>query len=365
MRILFATQAIDLDDPNLAQTVDMVRALAERCSSVVVLCDRVARHDLPGNVSFRTFGARSRLGRGLRFQAALARTVREATLDALLAHMVPEFLVLAAPVAKPARVPLLLWYTHPRASGWLRAAERLCDVALSVDERAVPLESSKVRGIGHAIDLARFQPRTDAPDAGGPLRLLALGRTEPRKALPTVLDAVERAVAAGVDIDLEIRGPSVNERERRHRAALAERIGTSDVLRARATLADPVPRDRLGELMRARDAVVSATRGETQGGALDKVVYEAAACAVPVIACNPHLDGLLAGLPVELRFRGGDPDDLARALRSFAAADPDARAEAGRELRRRVEAGHSVDTWADGVLRVVSGLGRRGRPLDS
>jgi hypothetical protein len=75
-----------------------------------------------------------------------------------------------------------------------------------------------------------------------------------------------------------------------------------------------------------------------------------------VIACNPHFEELLGGLPVELHFRSGDAGDLADKLAAFAAADPEARAEAGRELRRRVEAGHSVETWADGVVRVLAGI---------
>jgi hypothetical protein len=74
---------------------------------------------------------------------------------------------------------------------------------------------------------------------------------------------------------------------------------------------------------------------------------------VPVIACNPHFDDFLAELPVELRFRSADAADLARVIAAFARAEPAARDEAGRELRRRVEAGHSVDSWADGVVATV------------
>ncbi len=105
--------------------------------------------------------------------------------------------------------------------------------------------------------------------------------------------------------------------------------------------------------MRAADAVVNPTRGRTEAGALDKVVFESAACAVPVLACNPNLEELLGGLPVELLFRPGDPDDLARVLLALGASDGRAREETGRELRRRVEAGHSVETWADGVVRAI------------
>src|SRR5262245_12926861 len=174
MRLVFVTQTVDADHPVLAQTVDLLAALAARCDRVDVLCDRIGRHDLPVNVAFRTFGGRTRPGRGLRFETALARSLRPRP-DGLLVHMVPTFAVLAAPLTKPARVPLLLWYTHWHAGRSLRLAVRLCDRILSVDERSFPLDSPKLRGIGHAVDVERFSPRARPGGGAGPLHLLALG----------------------------------------------------------------------------------------------------------------------------------------------------------------------------------------------
>jgi len=352
VRIVFATQLIDADDPHLAQTLDMVGALARRCDEVVVVCDRVGRHELPANVSFRTFGARGKLGRALRFEAALLRVGRP---DAFLAHMVPRFLVLAAPLYRPRGVPLLLWYTHWNASRELRLATRLCDAALSVHRSSFPLETPKVRGLGHAIDLAAFEPRPAAPAPDGPLRVLALGRTEPRKRLGTLLDAVER----GADVRVEIRGPQITEAERRHRDELERRVAASSLLAERVVIAEPVPRDEVPELIRAADAVVSLTRGETAGGALDKVVYEAAACAVPVLACNPNLGDLLGDLEPRLLFRAEDADDLSAVLAGVARLSAEERTALGQALRARVERDHSSETWADGVLRVVGEVADR------
>ena len=84
-------------------------------------------------------------------------------------------------------------------------------------------------------------------------------------------------------------------------------------------------------------------------------MYEAAACGVPVIASNTALDEFLAGLPVELRFRARDAESLAQTLLDFSRSR--ARrlaATAGAELRRRVVAGHSVESWADAVTEIVA-----------
>lgn len=353
MHVVFVTQKVDVDDPILGATVAKLRALAERADHVHVLALAVVRHDLPANVSFSTFGAPSRFRRGLRYARVLLPALLRRP-DALLAHMCPIYLVLAAPFAKVLRIPLLLWYTHWTIDRTLRLATRLCDRALSVDRRSYPLDSAKVIGIGHGIDVAEF--RAGEPAArDGRLELIALGRTSPSKGFMTLLEGLERAVERGLDATLELRGPSTTDEERRHRRELEERIARGP-LRERVRLEPPVPRPEVPALLRRFDAVVNPTRGQTHGGALDKVVYESAASAVPVIACNPHFDGFLGGLAVELRFQSGDSDDLAERLLAFAASAPDARQEAGRELRRRVESGHSTETWAEGVVAVVREL---------
>src|SRR6187551_2737328 len=124
MRLVFVTQTVDADHPVLAQTVDLLRALAARCESVTVLCDSVGRNDLPGNVRFGTFGARNRLVRGLRFARAAAGSLlpRRTRPDAVVVHMVPLFVLLLAPLTKVLRVPVYLWYTHWNAGRSLRLA---------------------------------------------------------------------------------------------------------------------------------------------------------------------------------------------------------------------------------------------------
>lgn len=361
VRIVFLTQAVDVDDPILGATVAKLAALAARVDELHVICDRVGRHDLPANCTFRTWAAPTRAQRGFRMLRALvpllARRSSERP-DAVIAHMCPIYLVLAAPFAKPLGVPLAVWYTHWTIDRTLALATRLCDAALSVDVRSYPLESPKVIGIGHGIDVAEFGARAETPAADGTLRLVAIGRTSPSKGFLTLLRALELLAGRGVKATLELRGPSTTEEEKAHRAEL-EAAAREPGLAGRVTVEPPIPRGEIPALIKRFDALVNPTKGQTHGGALDKAVYEAAACAVPVIACNPHFDELLGDLPLECRFRSADPEDLARVLAAFAASDTAARDATARELRRRVEGGHSTETWADGVVRVVAGLRRR------
>lgn len=325
-RLVVVTQQVDPAHPALAATVPKLRALASRVDELVVLADSSVPGALPGNCRVHSYRASTRAGRGLRFEAALARELAAGKPLAVLAHMCPIYAVLAAPLARPLGVPVLLWFTQWRATRLLRLAARLSDAVLTVDRDASPLDSPKLRSIGHGIDPDEFPCRE--PAAIGPLRALALGRTSRSKGLPAIVEAVRLARADGVDVELELRGPSLTEDERRHRAELG-------------SVADAVPRAELPALFARTDVLVNNTRA----GGLDKVVFEAAVSCVPVLA-----PGFPALLDDELRFPADDAATLAQRLAALAALSPAERAAIGRRLRERVLAAHTVDTWADGVL---------------
>jgi glycosyltransferase involved in cell wall biosynthesis len=333
-KLVFVTQQVDPEHPALAATVPKVRALAARVDELVVLADAAVPDALPANCRVHSFRARSKAGRGLRFETALARELRG--LSAVVAHMCPIYAVLAAPLVRPLRIPLVLWFTHWRASRLLRLAERASTAVASVDVRSFPLPSRKVRAIGHGIDLDEFPCSEPRPD--GVLRVLALGRYSPAKGLDTIL----RALAQVDDARLVVHGPALTEYERSHRGELL-RLAAELGLVGRVHLEDAVPRAQVPDLLAQNDVLVNNMRA----GAPDKVVYEAAASCVPAIASNPVFDALLEP---DLRFARDDPTELAARLRDFAELPREERAAIGHRLRERVAEGHSVDSWADGIL---------------
>jgi glycosyltransferase involved in cell wall biosynthesis len=349
MRLVFVTQSVDPDDPVLAATIPKLRALAARVDELSVVAQRAVPGALPAAVRVRTFGAPTRAGRALRFASALTGELRRRP-DALVAHMIPLYAVLAAPLARPTGVRVVLWYTHWNAHPLLRVAERAVNAVATVDRRSFPLPSAKVRPIGHGIDIADFPCRAAGGSANGNLRLLALGRYSPAKGLDVVLRGVRHALDEGLDVRLTAHGSAGNALERAHREELRrliDELGLAEHVRLEA----PVRRTELPALFADADALVNNMRA----GAPDKVVYEACAGCLPAVASNPVFDELFAGLDAPLSFSRERPDELAERLLAFAALEAPARAELGRALRERVAARHSVDTWADGIVAVAEG----------
>jgi glycosyltransferase involved in cell wall biosynthesis len=339
VKLVVVTQRVDPGDPALGATVDKLRALASRVDSLVVLAEGAVPDVLPANCRVRPFAAGSRAGRGARFARALAGELGGRPRPAaVLAHMCPIYAVLAAPLARPLGVRVMLWFAHWHRTRTLELAVRAANVVVSVDRRSVPVDSEKVVGIGHGIDVGALGC-TERPAPDGRIRLLALGRTSPAKGL----DVVVRAVAAVPSARLEIRGPSLTDEERRHRSEL-ERLAATLGAGERVVVAGPVPRAKVPDLFAGCDALVNNMRA----GAPDKVVYEAAAGCVPVLASNPLFDGLL---PDELRFPREDADVLAERIRGLATVDA---AAVGRALRARVVAEHSVEHWADRVVGLAA-----------
>ena len=338
MRLVFVTQDVDPASPVLGATVAKISALAARVDEVAVLADRGIDEALPANCHIHRFGASSRPGRGVLFETALARELaRSPRPAAVVAHMCPIYAVLAAPLARPLGVRVLLWFTHWRPSRLLQIAERVSTDVITVERRSFPLSSDKVTAIGHGIDLNAFScvahPSGEAP------ALLSLGRTSPAKGLEMVV----RAVARVPDARLSQFGPSLTDEERSHRAHLA-RLVTELGVADRVVIGPPVPRQEVVGLLASATALVNNMRA----GATDKVVFEAAATCLPVLASNPALDEFL---PESLRFPRDDVGALARRIRSLSSLDL---STLGTELRARVERDHSVEGWAARVIEVAS-----------
>jgi glycosyltransferase involved in cell wall biosynthesis len=337
-KVVFITQQVDPGHPALAATVPKIWALAAQVDELVVLADRALENVLPANSRVRSFRASRKAGRGARFETALAAELNGLRGGAVVAHMCPIYAVLAAPLVRPLRIPLVLWFTHWRASRLLRAAERVSSAVVSVDHRSFPLASTKVRAIGHGIDVAEFAC-AQREKAGEGLELLVLGRYSPAKGLDVVLRAL---AVVGDQALLDVHGPALSVEEVTYRAEL-ERLAAELPLEGRVRLGDAVPRAEVPDLLARHDALVNNMRA----GAPDKVVYEAAAACVPVLASNPVFDTLLD--PAQL-FSREDPGELADRIRALSALAPAERMALGHRLRERVEQSHSVESWARGVL---------------
>ena len=183
------------------------------------------------------------------------------------------------------------------------------------------------------VDLELFDPHGPVEERDpGRGRLLYVGRLVQRKGIGNVIDALPRLP----DVELVVAGGPDRSRlaadpEAQRLAELARRRGVGD----RVELRGRVPRERLPQLIRSADAVVSVPWYEPFG----IVPLEAMACGVPVIASavGGMIDSVAdrrTGVHVPPR----DPDRLAEAVAALLADRAACRAygRAGAKRARRL-----------------------------
>ena len=175
-----------------------------------------------------------------------------------------------------------------------------------------------VEVLPNGVDLERFRPRREADRADGPPTILFVGRLDPRKGLPDLLDAC--GILARLDVPFRLRvvgdGPLSGRLTRKARRSLGDRV----------QFAGRVPGEKLpDEYARADLFCTPARSGESFG----LVLLEAMATGVPIAATSlpgyrtvltPEREGILA--PPR------DPVSLALGLRRLL-LDPDLRARMG------------------------------------
>jgi glycosyltransferase involved in cell wall biosynthesis len=346
-KLIFITQVVDPADPNLGATGGKIAALARRVDEVVVLCDRGVDGVLPGNCRLRVFGAPTRAQRAARYVRALVSELRERPV-AVVAHMIPLYAIVAAPFVRARRVPLVLWYTHWKGHVVLRVATLVSTHVASVDVRSFPLRSGKARGIGHGIDVNEFPCQPVVPAAGRPFRILSLGRYSRPKKLEEMIEGVRIAQARGVDARIDLFGTVGSAPESAYKRELEALVSRAEYS-AFASVGGPVPRTELPPVYAQADVVASDFIST------DKIVLEGSASCRPAIASHPAFDTLFADIDPPLAFERGRPETFADRIEQLAALSDEQRHAIGETLRERVRTQHSVETWADAILRLVDG----------
>jgi glycosyltransferase involved in cell wall biosynthesis len=361
VRLVFVTQVLDRRDAILGFVPRWVEGLARRCERVRVIALRAGDvSGLPGNVDLRVLGRRGRLRRWLRYRRFLAEALGRDGFDAVLAHMVPRYLLHAAGPARRAGAGLFLWYTHAGVDRRLRSAARLADAIFTASPESLRVDGARRVVTGHGIDLDHFGARGGGPAT--PHRLLAVGRLTPAKDPLTVLRATGILVRRGWDVRLDLVGGGLTDVDRQYADSIEAAI-EREGLGERVERPGPVPYPEVPAWYDRASVLLHASRT----GSVDKVVLEAMASERPVVSCNDSSPALFAELGAQaasLCFPAGDAQALAERVEALLRRSPDERAELGRRLRAIVARDHEVESLMERLvseMRTRRGAARGGR----
>jgi len=354
MRLLLFNLVTDVDDPILGFTTDWISALAERVEFIHVITMRAGHVEVPDNVRVYSVGKEkgySEPWRAIEFYRHLFRILREDRINVCFSHMIPIFTVLAAPVLRAKRIPIVTWYAHPSLTRTLRFAHRLSGRMVTGIAASYPYKRDKLIVIGHGIDTGVFSPdgRVSAEHTA---TILCFGRLSPVKDHVTLLRAawLLRQCWTGPFRIVIIGGPAVPQ-DKSYIESLYKQVKE---LRLEHTVhfEPPVPKESLPFWYRSCTVYVNLT----PAGFVDKVALQAMSCGKPSVVANEGFRETLGNYASRLLFHHGDAVDLANRLVGLLALSETDRDRIGLYLRERVIRMHSLDTLAAKLVGIFQSV---------
>jgi len=355
MRLLLFNLATDADDPILGFTTRWIGALAKRVEFVHVITMRAGRVEVPGNVRVYSVGKEkgySEPRRAVEFYRHLFRVLREDRIDACFSHMIPIFTVLAAPVLKAKRIPIVTWYAHPSLTWKLKLAHHLSDRMVASVATAYPYRKDKLVVVGQGIDTDLFCPDGSSPEE--PPMILCVGRLSPVKDHPTLIRAAALLRERwGKPFRVVILGGPAGPKDEpyvRSLHQLVEELNLQDIV----SFHPPVPQSALPNWYRRCTVLVNMT----PTGSGDKVVWEAMACGRPCLAANEGFRETMGEYAEVLLFPYGDVISLAKRLLWILTLDEKRKYVMQEYLCQQVIRMHSLDHLVDRLIEILWSLSK-------
>ena len=284
-------------------------------------------------------------------QRVLAKIVLKEKVDIIHARSrVPA--VVALMVSRRTQVPFIttchgFYNRHPlsRPMGW----GKLVIVGSNIigkrmrDDFGVPHE--KIRLIPRGVNLAEFhwKPKSAQGRSDGRVVVGLVGRLTPIKGHPLFLKAMARVARVVPNLQIQIIGDSPKPQYKEELLAMTRNLGLEHAVEFLGTRYD------IPELLSKMDVLVAPSVGEEAFG---RVVIEAGACGVPVVATRmgglvdvlEHgKDGLLVG--------PDDPRILAEAVLKMI-KEPAFAQRMALALRKKVEKEFTLEKMFESTLRV-------------
>lgn len=273
MRLLFVTQALDLDDPTLSVYHDWVAALAGRCESVVTICLKEGRYALPQNVQVYSLGKEqgsvSPFIYALRF-ISLAWKLRQ-RYDRVFVHMNQEYILIAGWLWELMNKSVYMWRNHYAGSWLTDIAASTCTKVFCTSKHSYTAKYKKTVLMPVGVDTNRFAASMERV----PRSILFLARMAPSKRPEVLLEALELLTARGIRYTADFYGDPLPE-HLSYYAALRERQNTH------IEFFPGVPNADVPVIYGTHDIFVNCSKS----GMFDKTLFEAAASGCIVFSTS-------------------------------------------------------------------------------
>src|SRR3989338_1582180 len=350
MRILVITQKYDINDSNLGVFVDWWDRLAQRVERVYVLALEKRSESNTGNIQVESMGKEKGAkfaGKFLGFYKGFFKLIGGS--DAILVHMIPKYVILAAPIAFILRKPIYMWYTGVSVHWQLRLAVIFCRKVFTAHEAEMRINTPKRIVTGHGIDVSKFKIQNSKFKINEPITIISVGRITPSKGHDLIIRVAADLIKAGYDLKMKLVGGMIQEYHREYADSLkklAAELGIND----RVEFAGAIP---YGEMPQSFDNAEILINAVPFGG-LDKVVLEAMASSlIPLTSNGAFLTVFPEAIGRDLIFKAGGIDDLKNKLKEILDRALFKNENLRHELRNIVIQNHNINHLIDRIVSEI------------
>ncbi len=233
---------------------------------------------------------------------------------------------------------------NPRLVRAMKRADVVAVETLGVKEKLVGLGISE--NVYHFPNFVEGLGNSCVPHASisqtGSLRCVFLSSVRDKKGVRTMVNACQKALAAGCNITLDIYGPIKTDFDR----SILDRLDCNGPICYRGV----VPKDKVTATLAGYDCFVFPSEYEAEG--FPSVLAEAMAVGLPVIASDVCYNPEIVGADGGWIFRAGDIEELANLFAECAGNRPllDRISDCNIKRAQRWDAAHVVTGFAEKLI---------------
>ncbi len=339
MRLLVATQAVDLDDPVLGFFHSWTLEFSKHCESVHVICLKEGRHSLPANVEVHSLGKENvyripytvyrirlmqRILYALRFYKYIWKFRHD--YDAVFVHMNQEYVLLGGKFWWASGKRVILWRNHKMGSLWTHIAGLFVRTVCYTSPSAYVSSFRNAVQMPIGIDTDFFKPKGRAD----PRSILFLGRLDAVKRPEVLLQALEILARKKVSFKAEIIGDPTPGRE-----VFARKLKERFFSAPNVTFKPAISNETAAAAYNSHAIYVNLT----PSGSFDKTIGEAMASGCVVVAANDVLQEII---PDELLVDADSADSVASGIEHALEMNTQWREMLSRKLRTYIIEHHSL-----------------------
>jgi len=349
MKLLIITQKYDFNDSNLGAFINWWDRLAEKMEKIYILALEKRSEPTISNVEVLSMGKETGaefLKKIFGFYSGLFKTIGKT--DAILVHMIPKYVILAAPIAIVFRKPIYLWYTGVSAHWQLKVAIKFCKKVFTAHEAAMRINTPKRVVTGHGIDTNLFKI-SNLKSQISIITILLVGRITPSKGHDLIINAVSDLIKSGYNLRLKIIGGVIQNYHLGYFAKLRKLVDDLKIENQVKFLGDVIYKDMSRSFNEAHILI-----NAVPFGGLDKVVLEAMSSGVvPLTSNGAFLSVFPEEVSTDLVFKAGDFEDLKNKLKNILDKKFYKDEHLRSELRNVVVKNHNLDNLIDRIFKEI------------